>query len=354
MYTLYGEDFIRMIQSFYPEAKPVAGRRELILRCRDCGDSENVAHAHLYVKVPQSDTELSFYHCKKCDSTGVVDDKFLRKYGCTDQTLLVNVLQHISKIKSVSTRNYLYSFDKAPVKNTYISDMPYNQAKLEYINKRIGSSFTFNDILNMKIVLNLNDIIQSNNLSLTRHESIIRLLTEHFIGFLSYDNKYIIMRKFDNVELPTSVNYRYIVYKLIQTNDNAKSNYVIPSTVDIMNSQLVNIHIAEGVFDILSVFHNLNRCNTMQNIYITAGGKGYLKALECILLDTGIINYNIHFYPDKDVTDLYFNRVVMKPLNGLTYNSIIIHRNTYPNEKDYGVPISNINDMVVVYNAQRF
>jgi len=39
MYTLYGEDFIRMIQSFYPEARPVAGRRELVLRCRECGET---------------------------------------------------------------------------------------------------------------------------------------------------------------------------------------------------------------------------------------------------------------------------------------------------------------------------
>lgn len=354
MYTLYGEDFIRMIQSFYPEAKPVAGRRELVLRCRECGDSDNIKHAHLYVKVPQSDTELSFYHCKKCDSTGLVDDKFLRKYGCTDQMLLINVLQHINKIKSISTRTYLYSFDKYPLKNTYISARPYNKAKLDYINKRIGSSLTYESLLKLKIVLNLDDVIRSNNLQPTRHEFVIQLLSEHFVGFISYDNKYVIMRKYDDVELYKSVNNRYIVYKLIQNDDNAKSNYVIPSTVNTMDVQPVNIHITEGVFDILSVFYNLNKCNTIQNIYIAAGGKSYYKALESILQDTGVVNYNIHFYPDGDVTDAYFHRTVMKQLYGLPYNSIIIHRNTYPNEKDYGVPLSNINDMVVAYNGKTF
>ena len=39
---------------------------------------------------------------------------------------------------------------------------------------------------------------------------------------------------------------------------------------------------------------------------MACGGKSYYQALEFILQETGIINFNVHYYPDKDVTDNEF------------------------------------------------
>jgi hypothetical protein len=115
-----------------------------------------------------------------------------------------------------------------------------------------------------------------------------------------------------------------------------------------ISTEPVKIHLAEGQFDILSIFYNLNNCNREQNIYIACGGKSYAQALEFILLETGIINYEIHYYPDIDVSDKDFfdiqRKIQLLPAN------IFIHRNTYPGEKDFGVPMNRIIDSVRVIN----
>ena len=177
-------------------------------------------------------------------------------------------------------------------------------------------------------------------------------LNEHFVGFISYDNSYSILRKIDGVELYKSVNKRYINYNIIDKFDDTKDFYVIPSKVNPEDINPVNIHIAEGVFDILSVFYNLNNCNTYQNIYIASAGKSYLQALNFILNETGLINYNIHIYPDNDVNDYELNKLVLNSINLLSAN-VYIHRNMHINEKDYGVPKDRIKDQVsVIYEKE--
>ena len=49
MYNYYGQGFIDMIKSFYPTAKVVAGMKEIVVRCKDCGDSNDLSHAHMYI-----------------------------------------------------------------------------------------------------------------------------------------------------------------------------------------------------------------------------------------------------------------------------------------------------------------
>ena len=62
------------------------------------------------------------------------------------------------------------------------------------------------------------------------------------------------------------------------------------------------------------------------------------------ILNEGIINFEVHFYPDKDVTDYEFNKTLYA-VNSLPCN-IFIHRNIQQDEKDYGVPIDRIKDSI--------
>lgn len=346
MYMYYGQNFIDMIKAFNSSARDVAGGREIVCRCRECGDSKDPKHAHMYISVPSSSEEISLYNCKKCNARGIVDDIFLRRYGCSDSRVLIDIVRHNAEtFKNPSYAKFMHH-GIFPLKNIYISNQVWNQLKLDYINQRIGSHFTFSDLLRLKIFLNLYDVLSPNNLEITRDRRICDALNEHFMGFISYDNSYAVLRKCDDSELYKSINKRYIVYNLTGKFDNSKDFYVIPTSFTMDNSTPVRIHIAEGVFDILSIYYNLRGCNMNQEIYITSSGKSYAQALAFILQETGIINYEIHIYPDKDVDDRELNRLIMTSVRYIPC-TIYIHRNSYPGEKDYGVPLERIHDTVI-------
>lgn len=352
MYNLTGQNFINRIRSFYPNLKVASGGSEVLCRCPFCGDSKDPKHAHLYLSVPQNEEEISQYHCKKCPAHGVVDVDLLRKIGCEDTNLLVEVSKHNAEVFKLPKYKSIKQIDVYPLNMNYVRNDSLNEAKLGYINSRIGSNFSISDLASLKIFLNLYDIINFNRLELTRHQMTCDDLDKWFIGFVSYDNSYAGLRKLTNRELYKSINKRYINYTLVNKKDDAKNFYVIPTMIDILNPAPVKIHLAEGQFDILSIFYNLNNCNRNQSIYIACGGKSYAQALEFILMETGIINYEVHYYPDTDVSDNDFFYDVQRKVQLLPSN-IFIHRNVYPGEKDYGVPMNKINDSVkVIYESQ--
>ncbi len=341
MYHLLGSNFIKMIKSFYPKAKPAAGNTEIIVRCPFCGDSKIQSHAHLYISVPRTVDEISFYDCKKCPAHGMVDDDFLRKIGCLDTNVLVAVSQHNTEVMKLPKYRTIKNIDVYPLRYTTITDNKFTRIKLEYINKRLGTNFTFSHLVSLKIFLNLYDIVQTNRLELTREEAVVNQLSNSFIGFISYDNSFATMRRVFNKNLIKSIDKRYINYHLVEKLDDNKDFYVIPTHVDVYNPNRVKIHITEGVFDILSVFCNMNNYNTQQNIYIASGGKSYKQALQFVLSEFGLINYEVHLYPDKDVDEYQLSRLVLDKIQMLPSN-IFIHRNSMDDEKDFGVPKERI------------
>lgn len=343
MYKYLGQEFINMIKAVVPTAKSASGGSEVLIRCPFCGDSENKRHAHFYISVPMRHEDISMYHCKKCPSKGIFGEDLLRKLGCQDNELIIDVIQHNAELMKLPRYKYLREINIYPLKFNRFSDRVDNQYKLDYINNRIGSNFRIEDLAKVKIFLNLYDIIDQNHLELYRDKRICDSLDRYFIGFLSYDNSFCGLRKVTDKELYHSINKRYVNYSLVNKSDDGKNYYVIPSQFNLIDPQPVEIHITEGQFDILSVFYNLCGCNTYQSIYIACGGKSYAQAMDFILEETGVINYRVHFYPDKDVTDYQFEKNVLRRVRLLPAD-IIIHRNAMEGEKDYGVPLSRIKD----------
>jgi hypothetical protein len=343
MYHLLGRDFINMIKTIYPQAKTAAGSTEVIVRCPFCGDSKIQSHAHMYISVPVTVNDLSFYDCKKCPAHGVVDDEFLRKIGCLDTNVLVAISKHNSDVMKLPKYKTLKSIDIYPLKQTAITDNKFTRIKLDYINKRIGANFTFGHLISLKIFLNLYDVVGQNRLQLTRDQGICNQLSNSFIGFISYDNSFATMRRVFNKNLIKSIDKRYINYHLVEKLDDGKNFYVIPTNINFLSMERIKIHITEGVFDILSVFYNINACNTNQNIYIASGGKSYKQALQFVLTEFGVINYEIHLYPDNDVSDDELNRLVLYSIQILPSN-IYIHRNIMEGEKDFGVQMDRIKE----------
>lgn len=354
MYTLVGQNFINAIKSIIPTAKIASGGKEIVIRCPFCGDSKNLRHAHFYISVPQSQEDISLYQCKRCPNKGIISDELLRRIGCNDSNIMIEITKHNAEVMSLPKYKSLKKINIYPLRWNLIRKDPNNQFKLDYINKRIGSSFTIFDLAKVKIILNLYDVINVNQLELTRHQMVCNDLDKYFMGFISFDNSYCGLRKVTNKELHNAVNKRYINYSLVNKTDDRKNFYVVPTRIDILDPTPVKIHIAEGQFDTLSIYYNLNQCNDYQNIYMACGGKSYSQALEFILTESGIINYEIHFYPDRDVTDNEFYYDVLRRVE-LLPGDIYIHRNVFNGEKDFGVPKERIMDSVrVIKDAQVF
>ena len=105
----------------------------------------------------------------------------------------------------------------------------------------------------------------------------------------------------------------------------------------------VNIHIAEGPFDILSIYHNLRK-TLYQSLYISATGKGYKGVIRFCIMTLGIVNAVFHIYPDMDV-----EQYIIDDIATLLYPyriPLYVHRNLCPNEKDFGVPLDRIEESV--------
>jgi hypothetical protein len=98
----------------------------------------------------------------------------------------------------------------------------------------------------------------------------------------------------------------------------------------------VKIHIAEGPFDILSIYTNLRHGEP--GIYTAIGGSNYLGIIMYFIETFKLPNVEIHIYPDNDnsgsngkMRKLYLSK--LKPIRIPMY----IHRNICAGQKDFGV-----------------
>lgn len=186
--------------------------------------------------------------------------------------------------------------------------------------------------------------MEENHLKPTRNENIINSLDNGFVGFLSYDNAFLNMRNMDIIkDLYKGIDKRYINYNLIDKIDNTQRFYIIPTNIDIMNPNPIKIHIAEGPFDILSIYHNV-RHDRDNSIFAAIGGKRYLGIIKYFINVMKLVNIEIHLYLDKDIENWLVDKIrdVLYPF----FINIYVHRNMYPGEKDFGVPLSRINEKI--------
>ena len=327
-----------------PWAKPASGRKEVQTRCRYCAYSKNPKSGHFYIQVPRNDKELSYFYCQKCHIKGVVTATKLMEWGIYDSELCLEVSKHNkSASKYGNNKNYLNN-DIFRLNNTYISQDRLSEAKLGYINKRLGLNLSYQDLLNNKIVLNLQDVLCTNNITnLTRDSRIVKELDESFLGFISYDNAFINMRNLRRGHVNPNIDKKYINYNIFDKYDNTKKYYINPCQFDLYDLEPIKVHIAEGPFDALSIKYNVRK-DFSRSIYVAACGSGYHGMCRDIILNSKIPNLEFHIYPDMDIkqnvmTDLY---QYLKPFQFPIY----VHRNVYEGEKDFGVKADHIKETI--------
>lgn len=339
------EKYRNYLLSAIPRAKKAAGNKEVICRCFECPDSKDPRNAHFYISIPQSDDEPSFYHCFKCNCAGVVTYQKLIEWGIYNEEIAQMLIEHNMKCRAKSGNAKYYDFNRYTLTRFNTRRDEISNYKLKYINDRLGTQFSIKDLEDLKIVLNLYDVLNANRLQPTRQKDITDQLDANFLGFISVDNSFINMRRLvDEGKVYKSIDKRYINYKMTNKFDTSQRFYTVPTSVDLLQYPL-RIHIAEGPFDILSIYQNI-RCRE-PGIYSSVGGSNYLGTIM-YFIDTFKLPYaEIHLYPDNDASGsndkMKYIANIIKPIG----YRLFIHRNLYPNEKDFGVRKENIKEGII-------
>lgn len=327
-----------------PTARIASGGREVVMRCRYCPDSRDPRSAHMYVSIPKNG-DPSVYNCFKCRSRGIVTHEKLIQWGLYEQPdILVGISTYNKKIMSLDKNRKYRDRDVYMLNNTFITDNELSQVKLRYINKRLGTNLTYDDLLSKKIILNLKDLLGSNNITkCTRDMRLIDQLDESFIGFITQDNAFINMRNLRPGKVDKSIDLRYVNYNIFGKFDNTQKYYTLPSNIDLCNPNRIKIHISEGPFDILSVYYNLRRDDN-NCIYSAILGNSYMNICKHFINNMKLINIEVHIYIDNDVNDYVIHE--LKEMLYVFQIPFYLHRNMNPGEKDFGVPIERIKEQI--------
>ena len=340
----FSQEFIRYFKSIFPVCNIVSGKTELCMRCMYCPDSNDPSHGHFYIHIPQGPDDPALFNCFKCHTTGLVDSKRLIEWGIYDEHI-GSELDKIAKKASVSGKTKGYNRVIYRMSNV-VFDQNLALMKLKYIHHRIGDRITFQDCLNDKVIFNIYDLLQYNRVDkLTRHPNIVDQLNQYFVGFLSVDNNFINLRRVvkENI-VYEGIDKRYVNYNIHDKKDNTEKYYILPSSIDILYPP-VQIHLAEGPFDILSIKYNLR--NKESGIYGAITGSGYLQMVRWLMNTLKIYQFELHLYPDND---RYGDVRKMMDIKNYLYPysiPIYIHKNIYHGEKDFGVPINRIHESVM-------
>lgn len=329
-----------LIQNF--NAKPASGGKEVVKRCHFCGDSRRDPSArHLYIG-QKPDGSIA-YNCFKCNASGYVDGKFLRDMGCYDSNIMIMCQEQNQKVIDSNQTRYgglkaAKSFERPII---VANPNSYTEKKLEYVSGRLGHVFTQRDATMFKIIINLKDFLFANGITqYTRYPDIVDQLDKFFIGFLSMDNSYVTLRRLvPEGKVSKYIDTRFVNYDIFGLESKGMKYYTIP--VPVYLDRPMDIHIAEGAFDIISIYMHVAPIGT-NGIFSAVCGKAYESLIRFFIINYGFIGFNLHLYPDKDIENYEMERIKqdIAPFN----IQITVHRNTFKDEKDYGVSMDRICD----------
>lgn len=324
-----------------PGAHISPSERELTFRCPFCGDSRSSSTTTSFsINIDPKSENFLRYQCFRasCLSKGIVNEEFLSMLGFSRYENVSEIFRfNNSKTKKIGGK-YISKYKKELVYCT--SDKTkVNDAKLKYINKRLGLNLDYSDLEELKIILNLNDLIDYNKIKINDPKKLYYYdnLSNYGISFISAYNDYVIVR---DVSKSNKLKRRYINLNIFDNYDNVTKMYCIPTTIDLLSPEPVVINVAEGVFDIIGIYKNFNIDREYTNqIFIAACGAGIINSITHYIKQYGIINAKINIFSDADVPiDKYkkmdkIKKYLLKPKITVYYNKI---------GKDFGLPPNEI------------
>lgn len=332
--------------SVIPSAKPASGGKVINCRCFECPDSLDPKSKHFYISIPQSNDEPSLYYCHKCHCSGVVTYNKLIEWGIYNEQIAISLANHNKICSSKPANSKYYNRSVYRLQNTYMRNNPNIEVKINMINNRLGCNFTYQELQKLKISLDLEGLLYENHIQkLTRDSRIVSQLSANFIGFISIDNAFLNMRRLCTEGLVNqSIDKRYINYKIFDKFDTSERFYTIPTEIDLSIPERTKIHIAEGPFDILSVYKNIRK--EERGIYTSIAGSNYMGIAMYFLSMFKLPYVELHYYPDNDKYGSNERMIriadLLKPIRAPFY----VHRNMFPGEKDFGVSPNKIEESI--------
>lgn len=329
-----------------PNSKPASGGKVINCRCMECPDSSDPRSAHFYISIPDG-IKPSLYYCHKCGCFGFVSHKELIAWGIYDKDIALQLTDYNAQIIQNSKNRKYFNRQTYQISNSYTTMDDKSEEKRKYLVDRLGYNLSFSDLKDLKICVNLLDLLKENSIyKFTRDNNIMNDLDREFIGFLSIDNAFLNLRRTcpEGILYP-QIDKRYVNYRIFDKMETSQRFYTVPTRVDLSKPRRVKLHISEGPIDILSIYLNLR--NKEEGIYTSITGNNYLTIILYFLIELKLPFIELHLYPDNDkfgtldrITNI-INRIPDK------YIPVYLHKNTYPGEKDFGVPLNKINESIM-------
>ena len=319
---------------------PNSDETEYTVRCPYCGDSDNPTHGHLGIKIDVDDIEMPMlWNCLKCGECGRLDEDLLEELGIRLTHEEADILKAYDKklMKLSGSRRSILRTARFRIPEK-VTD-PKSYAKLNYVQERIGHTV---EIVPHKMIISFKDFLIFNEINSVPNIQTwqYQIIEDNYVGFLSANNNCIVFRRInDNRKLRK--HYKCILDPLLP--DNA-TFYSIPTQLDLLYTGPLHIHVAEGIYDILSVKFNLPRDENEKHLFYAACGYSYIKIIRHLARSGIVTDIDLQVYADRDKTDWDHRKIIndsgMKPF----LQHMTIHRNGARGEKDYGVTPDRIKD----------
>ena len=322
-----------------PMAKINASKTEITMRCPYCGDSNKNAYStNFYINIDKKSDSFLCYNCFRasCGASGIVDSEFLDRVGFTKYECIRDIESYN---KSRTKKGSVYkAFKHKEISNVIDMSADISNKKLDYINNRLGLSLSFNDLYKLKINLNAKRLFAINEINIPKSVYYkIDDISNYGISFISMYNDYLITR---DISKSGKLGRRYINTNIFDNYDDATKIYSIPTSIDLLSPEPTVINIAEGAFDILGVYYNLNIDRKYRNqLFLAACGSGITKVILKMVFQYGLFDLKVNIFSDADVYKDKYNKLknLKKYLNKfdvtIYYNSI---------GKDFGVKSDEI------------
>jgi len=302
------DDFLLRLSSL-PNARATSTGSEVAVRCPFCGDSVKSSRPHLYIGT-KNKYDILFYHCKLCPASGVVTAETLRRIGIND----IESLEFIKRLNLLQKQNYSMKING---KNNYLAVNNYtiptiinpeDSFKIEYLYQRTHIDFTDEkNIKDYKIILNLKNFLLINNIPIYENMAYIDDISQHFVGFLSYNKGIINFRNINS----DYIKERYLNYT-IDKSKRVPFFYIPPCNVNPM-TLYPNIVLAEGAFDIICIKNQFYPSDSNDYIFGAVGDRTSFKHILLKLISlSGFTDGTVHVYADVDNRRKGYEPIIMK------------------------------------------
>lgn len=324
--------------------------RQLSCRCPFCLDSTKSDHGHFNIKIGPDDGEPLMYTCFRasCGESGFLTPKVLQEqFGCTDPEVLMELDQYNHLNIGTKVEKFFVAKKRRKFEMVNLNTKS-NTVKLEYINHRLGTKLTTNDLRELKIQLSLYDFLAINNIHhLAYKPEYCDMLNAYTIGFLSAYGDYLICR---DITKDLITKKRYTMYRAAGKPEPADMKlYVIPTELDILDPDPAEINVAEGAFSILGAYIHTNYGRKYHNsIWAANCGSEYKKTVMHFVKQYGLLDVIIHIWSDSEIGMGKYEQLV-KDLNGhMKIKHFYVHYNNSAEDFGHASAMIDINTIQLI------